>query len=187
MNFPYKMVTGFPSTAQLNKAMIQNEVNFTSSSLPGYTSGHAADYRHRPRRAAVSVRDLNIGPDGKQKRGNPALEKTGIPIFDKFYEAAFGKTPSGAKYDALLLTDDMGTKMQRGMFLPKGSPPGPVATLRQAFVDVAADPDFIADYHKITGEDRDLVRAEEVERIFDRIRNVAPDVKQVLKDSIASD
>ena len=38
MGLPYKMVTGFPGTAQINKAMLQNEVNFTGSSLPGYTT-----------------------------------------------------------------------------------------------------------------------------------------------------
>src|ERR1700688_30956 len=36
MGLPYTMVTGFPGTAQINKAMLQNEVNFTGRSLPGY-------------------------------------------------------------------------------------------------------------------------------------------------------
>ena len=30
------MVTGFPGTADVNKAMLQGELNFTSSSLPAY-------------------------------------------------------------------------------------------------------------------------------------------------------
>ena len=36
MGLPYTMVTGFPGNAQVNKAMLQNEINFTGSSLPGY-------------------------------------------------------------------------------------------------------------------------------------------------------
>src|SRR5258708_38281930 len=36
MGLPYTMVTGFQGTAQVNKAMLQNEVNFTGSSLPAY-------------------------------------------------------------------------------------------------------------------------------------------------------
>jgi len=185
MNLPYKMVTGFPGTAQLNKAMIQNEVNFTSSSLPGFTTQAIPQIIN----TGIGVTLFQfpvIGPDGKPN-GNEALEKAGLPPFDKFYQEVFGKPPSGLKFDALLLVSDVGSKMQRGMFLPKGSPPEAVAALRQAFVGVAADPDFVADYHKITGEDPDLVRADEVERIFDRIRKIAPDVKQVLKDSIAED
>ena len=119
--------------------------------------------------------------------GNPALEKRGMKIFDQFYLEAFGKPPSGPKSDALLLTNDISTKMQRGMFLPKGSPPEAVAALRQAITAVAADPALIADYRQVTGENPDIVGADEVERIFERIRNVKPDVKRVLKESVASD
>jgi tripartite-type tricarboxylate transporter receptor subunit TctC len=185
MNLPYKMVTGFPGTAQLNKAMIQNEVNFTGSSMPGFQTQVMPQIIDTGIGVALFQFPV-IGPDG-QPSGNPALEQRGMPTFDKFYLEAFGKRPSGAKYDALLLANDISTKMQRGLFLPKGSPPEAVAALRQAVMAVAADPDFIADYHKITGENPDLISADEVERIFERMRNVSPEVKQVIKDSIASD
>ncbi len=185
MKLPYKMVTGFPGTAQLNKAMLQNEVNFTGSSLPGYQTTVIPQIINTG--VGVTLFQYSIiGLDGKPT-GNPALEKLGIPTFHKFYEEAFGKPPSGPKSDALLLTNDIATKMQRAMFLPKGSPPEAIAALRQAFTAVAADPDFIADYRRITGEAPDLVSAQEVERIFQRIRDVSPEVKQVLKDSIGSD
>jgi hypothetical protein len=45
----------------------------------------------------------------------------------------------------------------------------------------------MTDFRKVTGENPDIVSADEVERIFDRIRNVAPDVKKVLKESVGSD
>jgi tripartite-type tricarboxylate transporter receptor subunit TctC len=183
MNLPYKMVTGFASTAQLNKAMIQSEVNFTSSSLPGYQTVVIPQII-TPGIGIPLFQFSIIGADGKPT-GNPELEKRGLPVFDKFYQDAFGKPPSGAKYQALLLTNDIATKMQRGMFLPKGSPPEAVEALRKAFLAVAADPGFIAGYKKITGEAPDLLGAPVVEQIFDRIRNVDPKVKQILKDSIA--
>jgi hypothetical protein len=183
MNLPYKMVTGFPATAQLNKAMVQNEVNFTGSSLPGFQTTVIPQIINTG--IGVTLFQYSIvGPDGEPS-GSSSLEKAGIPTFHTFYREAFGKPPSGTKSDALLLTNDIATKMQRAMFLPKGSPPEAVAALRQAFKAVASDPDFIVDYHKITGEDPDLISAEETERIFDRIRNVSPDVKQVLRDTMA--
>jgi len=185
MNLPYKMVTGFPGTAQVNKAMLQNEVNYTGSSLPGYQT-QVIPQIIDPGVGAALFQPPVVGADGKPS-GNAALKKLGIPTFDEFYQAAFGKPPSGPKFAALLLANDISTKMQRGMFVPKGSPPEAVAVLRRAFTAVAADPEFIADYRKITGEQPDLVSAEDVERIFERIRNVAPDVKQVLKDSVGSD
>ncbi len=184
MNLPYHMVTGFPSTAQINKAMLQNEINFTGSSLPGFQT-QVIPQIIKTGVGVVLFQYAVIGPDGKPT-GNPTLEKLGVPTFETFYQEAFGRAPSGPKYDALLLTNDISTKLQRGVFLPKGSPPEAVAALRQAFTAVAADPAFIADYRKITGEDPDLISAGEVERIFDRIRNVAPNVKQILKDSIGS-
>ena len=185
MNLPYKMVTGFPATAQVNKAMLQNEVNFTGSSLPGFQT-QVIPQIIKTGVGVVLFQFPVVGTDGKSS-GNPALAKQGIEYFDNFYQEAFGKTPSGPKYDGLLLTNDIGTKMQRGMFVPKGSPPDAIAALRQAFIAVAADPDFITDFHKVTGENPDIVNADEVERIYDRIRNVAPDVKQVLKESVSSD
>jgi len=185
MKLPYKMVTGFPSTAQLNKAMEQNEVNFTSSSLPGFQTQVIPQIIDTG--VGVGLFQFpTIGPDGNPA-GNPSLEKLGMPIFNEFYKQAFGQPPSGAKSDALLLVNDIATKMQRGMFVPKGSPPEAVAALQQGFAAVAKDPDFITDYKKITGEAPDLISADDVERIFTRIRDVDPGVKQVIKDSIGSD
>jgi hypothetical protein len=139
----------------------------------------------KPGIGVALFQDPVIGADGKP-RGNPALEQLGMPTFDKFYEEAFGKSPSGPKFDALLLTSDISTKLQRGIFLPKGSPSEAVAALRQAFAAVATDPDFIADYRRITGEDPDIVSADEVEGVLDRIRKVAPDVKQLLRETAGS-
>jgi tripartite-type tricarboxylate transporter receptor subunit TctC len=182
MGVPYTMVTGFPGTADINKAMLQNEVNFSGSSMPGYQtqvipqiiqSGIGIPIFHYP----------VIAPDGSPL-GNPALEKQGIASFDKVYAEAFGKKPSGPKFDALLLMNDIGTQFQRGLVLPKGSPPQAVADLRKGFESVTADPDFVADYRRVTGEEPDLVKAAELEPLFARMRTIDPAIKKVLKDSI---
>lgn len=185
MNKPYTMVTGFPGTAQVNKAMLQNEINFTGSSLPGFqtqaipqiiNSGIGVVLFHHPA----------MGPDGSPV-GNPTLLKQGMITFHDFYTQAFGRPPSGPKHEALFLMNDISTKMQRGVFLPKGSPMEAALTLRQAFHAVEKDKDFIEDFKKITGEEPDLVRAEEVERIFERIRKVDPEVKRVLRESVGAE
>jgi tripartite-type tricarboxylate transporter receptor subunit TctC len=185
MGLPYTMVTGFPGTGQINKAMLQNEVNFTGSSLPGYQT-QVVPQIIKEGIGVVLFHHPVIGPDGSAQ-GNPALEKQGMPTFYQFYVDAFGKQPSGPKYDALFLMNDISTKMQRGVFLPKGSPQEAADALRQAFLAVAKDPDFIADYKKITGDDPDLIDAAEVERIFERMRKVDPEVKRVLKESVGAE
>ena len=185
MDKPYTMVTGFPGTGQINKAMLQNEVNFTGSSLPAFQT-QAIPQLINPGIGVVLFHHPVIGPDGKAM-GNPALERQGIITFYDFYTQAFGRPPAGPKFEALFLMNDISTKMQRGVLLPKGSPAEAAAALRQAFQTVAKDRDFIEDYKKITGEEPDLVDADEVERIFDRIRNVDPEVKRVLRESVGSE
>ncbi len=185
MNKPYTMVTGFPGTAQVNKAMLQNEINFTGSSLPGFTT-QAIPQIITPGVGVVLFHHPVIGPDGKAL-GNPTLLKRGMITFYDFYVQGFGKEPTGAKYQALFLMNDISTKMQRGVFLPKGSPMEAARALRQAFHAVERDRDFIEDYKRITGEEPELVRAEEVEKIFERIRNVDPEVKRVLRESVGAE
>jgi tripartite-type tricarboxylate transporter receptor subunit TctC len=182
---PYTMVTGFPGTAQLNKAMLQNEINFTGSSLPGFTT-QAIPQIISAGVGVVLFHHPVIGPDGKPQ-GNPALLKQGMITFYDFLKQATGKEPAGTKYEALFLMNDISTKMQRGVFLPKGSPMEAALALRQAFHALEKDKDFVEDYRKITGEEPDYVRADEVERIFDRIRKVDPEVKRVLRESVGQE
>jgi len=185
MNMPYTMVTGFPGTAQVNKAMAQNEINFTGSSLPGFQT-QAIPQLVNTGIAVVLFHHGVIGPDGKPA-GNPTLVKQGIITFDQFHERALGRPPSGAKWQALFLMNDISTKMQRGVLVPKGTPPEAVQALRRAFAAVASDKDFVVEFTRITGEEPDVVQADEIERIFERIRTVDPEVKRVLKESVGSE
>jgi tripartite-type tricarboxylate transporter receptor subunit TctC len=184
LGLPYNMVTGFPAMANINKAMLQNEVNFTGSSLPGYQTqvipqlimpGIAMPLFHYP----------VIGDDG-QPVGNPSLEKQGIATFDKVYQEIHGKPPSGPKWDALLLMSDIGTRMQRGILMHKDTPPEALAALRKAFNALASDEDFKTDYKKITGEEPDLMRSDELSGLFQRMRNIDPVVKKVLQESVGA-
>jgi len=185
MDKPYTMVTGFPSTALVNKAMLQNEVNFTGSSLPGYTT-QVIPQIINPGIGVVLFHHPVMGSNGEVV-GNPTLLKQGMITFYDFYKQATGREPTGAKYQALFLMNDISTKMQRGVFLPHGSPMAAALDLRKAFQAVAKDKDFVEDFKKITGDEPEMVSPEEVERIFERIRNVDPEVKRVLRESVGTE
>ena len=185
MGLPYTMVTGFPGTAQVNKAMLQNEVNFSGSSLPGYHT-QVIPQIINPGVGLTLFQFPAIGPDGNPI-GDPALERAGILTFDKVYAQAFGRPPSGRKFEALLLMNDISTKMQRIVVLPKGSPAEAADALRQAFNALGQDKDFMEDYRRITGGEPDLVKAELVEPLFGRMRHVDPEVTRILKESVAAD
>jgi tripartite-type tricarboxylate transporter receptor subunit TctC len=182
MNLPYQAVTGFPSAGDINKALQQNEINMTSSSLPAYQT-----------QVVPNIVDTGIGlplwhfavigPDGKPG-GKEALIKQGIPLYTEVYREAFGVLPSGEKFEALLLMNDIATKLQRGFFLPKGAPDDAVADLRKAFQALASDLDFVADYERVTKDKPDFVGAAEVERVLDNMRAVRPAIRKVLKESI---
>jgi putative tricarboxylic transport membrane protein len=182
MGLKYHVVTGFRSTGVLNKAMVQNEVNFTGSSLPGYYTQVIPQIIKTG--IGMMLFQYPIMGAGGKPVGNPKLEKDGIETFDKVYAEAFGKPPSGIKWDAFFLMNDISGKMQRGIFLPKGSPPEAVKDLREAVAKVAADPAFIADYRKVTGQAPDLLQADEIEPLFARMRNLDPKIKEVLKKAV---
>jgi hypothetical protein len=182
MGLPYQVVTGFPNTGQLNKAMAQNEVNFTGSSLPGYQTQVIPQIINTGI-GSILFQYPVIGADGKPA-GNPALEKKGIETFDKVYVEAFGRPVSGLKWEAFSLVADISAKIQRAILLPQGSPPEAVEALRKAVARVAEDPAFIADYKKVTSEEPDLLMAGEIDPIFTRMRNIDPKLKQVIRESM---
>jgi tripartite-type tricarboxylate transporter receptor subunit TctC len=182
MNLPYQAVTGFPSAGDINKAFQQNEINMTSSSLPAYQSQVVPNIINTGIGMPLWHYAV-IGPDGKPG-GNPALIKQGIPVYTEVYRQAFGAMPSGEKFEALLLMNDIATKLQRGFFLPKGAPDEAAAELRRAYQALASDADFVADYERITKEKPDFVGGEDVQLVFDKMRAVRPEVRQVLKLSI---
>jgi len=172
MDKPYKMVTGFPGTAQLNKAMLQSEINFTGSSLPGFTT-QAIPQIINPGVGVVLFHHPVMGADGGRS-ATRRCSSGACPHSLISNQQAFRQAAVGPKHEALFLMNDISTKMQRGVFLPKGSPMEAARELRQAFHALEKDKDFVEDFKKITGDDPELVPAEEVERIFARIRNVSP-------------
>jgi hypothetical protein len=165
--------------------MLRGEINFTGSSLPGYQT-QVIPQIMKEGVGVVLFHHPVIGPDGKAQ-GNAQLEKQGIITFYEFYKQAFKKEPSGAKYEALFLMNDISTKMQRGVLVPKGTPSEAVETLRAAFQATGQDPAFARDFKGITGEDPDVVKPAEIEKIFERIRSVDPEVKRVLKESVGAE
>jgi len=182
LEVPYKVVTGFPGTAEINKAMLQNEINFSGSSLPAFMT-QVIPQIINPGLGMPFFQYPVIGPDGNPA-GNPNLIRQGIPLFEDVYMEVHGKSPSGPKYQALLTMNDIGTQLQRGMFFPKGAPAEAVAVMREAVMAVAADPDFRAEYQRVTGELPDLVGGPVLEKLFDRVRKLDPALRKVMQDSV---
>lgn len=108
-----------------------------------------------------------------------------MPRFDVVYEQAMGKPPGGPKWQAMLLMNSLGSQMQRLIVLPKGSPPEAAAVLETAFLTVAQDPAFASDFFNVTKEKPDIMRAANVQRMLAGLNDVAPAIKQVVRELIA--
>jgi putative tricarboxylic transport membrane protein len=104
-----------------------------------------------------------ISPDGTMKSSPDFPE---LSSFTQVYTQIYGKPPSGIKYETLKATNLASVNMSRVALLPPGAPPEAVATLRQAFVLLSRDEEFIAEAKKVmkfhprfeTGEDGERLR-----------------------------
>ncbi|MGH6991633.1 MAG: hypothetical protein ACREE3_17170, partial [Stellaceae bacterium] len=144
----YKMVTGFRSIGDVNKAMMQNEINFTASSMPAYQSqvltnlikpGIAMPFWY------YQVQDI----DGNFTK-YPVLENEGVPGYiDVYKQVHGGKMPSGPKWDAFVILNDIATSMLRFIVMPHGAPKAAVDEMRNAFAALDHDPAFQSDYERL--------------------------------------
>lgn len=81
-----------------------------------------------------------------------------LPHFIEFYEQATGAKPSGIAFQAFKAFNTAGFAVQKGVFLPKGTPADVVETFARAFQAVVTAPGFkekagdeIGEYRQATG------------------------------------
>ena len=145
-NVPHRMIIGFQGTADLNKAMMQNEINYITSALPAFQ--RLAMPQLIKTGIAIPVYYYPVAKADGKPGEIPAFERMGVPAFQKVYQQAFGKPPSGPKFEALLLLCDFGSNTHGVMALPKDAPAEAIADLRTAFNALQSDQAFIKDYKR---------------------------------------
>lgn len=176
-------VTGFPGQNDVLKAFMQNEVNLSASSLPAYLSLVVPNAIKTGIGISLWHYDL-IGADG-QTEGNAELSHHGIPRLSELYKRIHGVAPSGDTFDALLHLNNLGARLQRGVFLPRGTPHEAVVALQSSYARVMRDPAFIADYEKVNNEKPEGIDARGVEQVLQAMQKVPPSVRAVLKQATA--
>lgn len=154
----YKHVTGYSSSGKIRAAILKGDVDMSADSMTGYASRvgpNLVDEGH-------SIPLFSIGvptEDGHLARAPGSLD--GVQTFDEFYEAKFGKKPSGPKYDVLRTIALIRSTSLRAVFLPEGSPQEAVDALRAAFDATAADTAYRAEFLKVSGFDLAALPGEE--------------------------
>lgn len=180
LGVPYKLITGFPGTADVNKALLQGEINFANSALPGFT-----------RQTLPQIIQTGIGmplyyfpvtgPDGDLGKV-ASIERMGIPSFSEVYQRIHGAPPSGPEFEALLTMCDLDSAMHGVIVAPKKTPKAAIDELREAFAKLYADEAFQKEYERVTGEKPELVNSSELEPLLKRFRNVPEEVKTVFRE-----
>jgi tripartite-type tricarboxylate transporter receptor subunit TctC len=118
-------------------AFERNELNINYDSMPGYL-GAASQLVKAGK--AVPLYSLGITDSKGTLVRDPNVPD--LPHFGEAYELMHGKKPSGPGHDAWQSVNKMMTMLNKGIFLPAGTPKPIVDAWVTAVTNILKDPDF---------------------------------------------
>jgi tripartite-type tricarboxylate transporter receptor subunit TctC len=180
LGLKYDYVTGYNNSSDARLAVQRNEAQYHDETLPGYRTQVEPQMVKTGMVVPLYYTDL-ITPGGEVlvSRDVPEL----LP-FTYFYKEAFGKLPSGIKYEALKAANMSSTNMTRMFLLPPKVSPELILTLRKAFDALSRDQDFIGDAVTAMRFQPRFEVGEAGERLFKRASQASPEVVTFLRKYI---
>ncbi|MGY6549112.1 MAG: Bug family tripartite tricarboxylate transporter substrate binding protein [Roseinatronobacter sp.] len=120
--------------------------------------------------------------------GNPQRDPTfpDLPILEEVYEIVHGEPPSGPMYDAYKAFNTAGFAAQKMVVLPAGASDELVETYRQAWRDVFADPEYLANFEEALGS-YEQVTDEAAEALFRAGTTIDPEVRAMVVEMLSSE
>ena len=94
--------------------------------------------------------------------------------------------PSGTKWEALKVVNNLSTYMLRGSFAPKGTPASALADLRSAWAALLKDVAFVADYTKAFKAPPKIILADGAKKHIEAIKSTDPSIIAFLKGFAAA-
>jgi tripartite-type tricarboxylate transporter receptor subunit TctC len=179
MGARFKIVSGFRSANDGNKALMQKEVNFNTSSMPGYQSQVVPNIIKTG--IAIPLWYMPIAKTDGTYVKSALMESQGVHAFSEVYREAFGKLPSGPTWETFVLVNNLASTLRRSILLPKASPKAAIDELRKAFVDLIADPAFVKEYERVVQVKPEMVSASDGQALVDSLSHIDPAVKADLK------
>jgi tripartite-type tricarboxylate transporter receptor subunit TctC len=166
----YRLIPGYRGMREADLAMMQDDVQLVSNSLPGYNAFIKPNMVDKG--LAIPVLQYERG-DGNLKR-SPDLPD--VPTFLELYHEVHGANanPSGEKWEALQLLNRSLARLARVIFMPPNAPDAAVAELRSAVEMMAKDPQFMAQYEKAALVPARFVLGAEGERVVAELKKVSP-------------
>jgi hypothetical protein len=179
----YKTVTGYRGFTPIFAAIHQNEVQYHTTSIPGYRR-IVEPTMEKPGLVTVLFQYETPTADGMFKR-NANLPN--LPTWLEVYKMKHGKDamPSGIKWEALKFLNTLNSQLFRMVFLPPNSPKAARDALRRAFAAVVTDEKFLAAYRKAIKANPSVLVGEAGEKIIDAtLKNVDPTLKAFFREYV---
>jgi tripartite-type tricarboxylate transporter receptor subunit TctC len=172
LGIQYQAVPAYRGLKEVETAILQNIGQVANTSLPGWTGS-----------VQTTMADVVMplwqvaarGPGGTFPR-SPALPD--MPVFEEFYASVNnGKAPSGFLHEVMRALADPLAAMFRAAMMPPKSPAEAVAIMRQAFIDLWKDQDFVRDYTNIVKTRPILRTGADAQEIIAALGNVKPEIR----------
>jgi len=125
-------------------AFERGELNINYDSMPGYL-GNAIQLVKAGKAVPIFTAGV-VNEKGELERDPNAPD---LPHFGEAYELMHGKKPSGPGWDAWVSTTKMNTMMNKGIFLPAGTPKPVLDVWRTAIQNILKDPEFDKEAGKV--------------------------------------
>lgn len=140
----YTYVTGYRGLSKVAAGVLQNETQFSCGSVPNFR-GRVEPTMIKPGIARTTYYYAPVSSDGTDKKFS---DLAGIPTFQEYFAKAKGGKPSGVKWEALKVVNNLSTYMLRGSFAPAGTPASALNDLRSAWAKLPGDENFVSEYTK---------------------------------------
>lgn len=181
----YDYVTGYNSSNNARLALQRNEIQYHDENIPGYRGAVEPQLVKTGIVTPLYYHDL-IGPDGIMRKSPDYPE---LISFTEVYTQIFGKHPAGIKYEALKAANMASQNMNRVALLAPRTSAAAVSAMRQGFVGLAKDEEFLAEAQKVMkfhprfeiGEDGERLRAKVLQAPAEVIEFVRQYVEQARK------
>ena len=180
LGLKFDYVTGYNNSSDARLAVQRGEAQYHDETLPSYRTQVEPQMVKTGMVIPLYYTDL-VTPDGEVlvSRDVPEL----LP-FTYYYKEAFGKLPSGIKYEALKAANMSSTNMTRMFLFPPKVAPEQIMILRKAFDALSKDQDFLADAVSLMRFQPRFEVGEAGERLFKRASQASPEVVSFLRKYI---
>ena len=180
LGLKYDYVTGYNNSSDARLAVQRGEAQYHDETLPSYRTQVEPQMVKTGMVVPLYYTDL-VASSGEilVSRDVPEL----LP-FTYYYKEAFGKLPSGIKYEALKAANMSSTNMTRMVLLPPKAPAESVATLRKAFDSLSRDQDFLQEAIATMRFQPRFEVGEAGERLFRQASLTSPEIVNFLRKYI---